>query len=108
MPGTEPCSTSRTVILEVAASGYLPHLPFDDIVPLGPHDSGCTSELQLQLHWLALDLLVGDDPGAENHDQLQFGIWLVALPARGDHDVPGPNLTGWLMRLIEFCDGFYG
>ena len=49
-----------------------------------------------------MDLLVGGKPGAENIPQLQWGMWLVAFPARGDHDPPLPILTGWLMRLLEF------
>ena len=72
------------------------------------HEAGCTLEFQLQQHWLALELLVGGGPGAENLAKLQFSKWLVALPAQGDHTVPLPILTGWLMRVIEFCDGFRG
>ena len=96
------------MILEVAASGYLPHLPFSAIGPLGTPDAGCTLELQLHTHWLALDLVVGEELGAENISQLQFGMWLVALPSRVDHAVTLKILTGWLMRLTEFCDGFRG
>ena len=69
------------MILKVTASGYLPHLPFGAIGPLGLHDSECTLELQLQPHWLALELLVGYGPGAENLSPLHFSIWLVALIA---------------------------
>ena len=50
----------------------------------------------------------GGGPGAENLARLQFGNWLVALPAQGYHAVPLPILTGWLMHLLEFCDGFRG
>ena len=50
----------------------------------------------------------GGGPGAENIAQLQFGKWLVALPAQGDHAVPLPIMTEWLMHLLEFCDGFRG
>ena len=57
---------------------------------------------------LALELLVGGGPGAENIAQLHFGEWLVAFPDRGDHAVPLPILTGWLTRSLEFCDGFRG
>ena len=35
------------MILKVAASGYLPHLPFGAIGPLGLHEAGCTLEFQL-------------------------------------------------------------
>ena len=52
--------------------------------------------------------LWGGGPGAENISQLQFGKSLVALLARGDHTVPLPILTGWLMHLLEFCDWFRG
>ena len=96
------------MILKVAASGYLPHLPFGAIGPLGLHEAGCTWEFQLHQHWLALELLVGGGPGAENLAQLQFGKWLVALPDQGDHATPLPILTGWLMHLLEFCNGFRG
>ena len=96
------------MILKVAASGYLPHLPFGAIGPLGLHGAGCTLEFQLLPYWLALDLLVGGGPGAENIDQLQCGIWLVAFPAQGDHATPLPIMTGWLTRLLEFCNVFCG
>ena len=96
------------MIIEVAASGYLLHLPFGAIGPLGPYDDGCTLELHLQPHWMALDLLVGYKPGAENHSQLQFGMWLVSFPAQGDHSFPRPILSGWLTRFLELCDGFRG
>ena len=96
------------MILKVAASGYIPHLPFGAIGPLGLREAGCTLEFQLHQHWLVLELLVGGGPGAENLAQLQFRKWLVALPARGDHAVPLPILTRWLMHLLEFCDGFCG
>ena len=78
------------------------HLPFGAIGPLGLHEAGCTLEFQLHPYWLALDLLVGGGPGAENHAQLQFSKWLVAFPAWGDHAVPLPILTGWLMHLLGF------
>ena len=94
------------MILKVAASGYILHLPFGAIGPLGLHEAGCTLEFKLHTYWLALELLVGDGPGAENLSQLQFGKWLVALPARGDHDISLTILTGWLTYLLEFCDGF--
>ena len=81
MPRSSPRSTFDPVILEVAASGYIPHLPFRDIGTLGPHDTGCTLKLQLQPHWLVLELLVGYRLGAGNLSELQFGMWLVALPA---------------------------
>ena len=96
------------MILKVAASGYLPHLPFGAIGPLGMHEAGCTLEFQLHQNWLALELLVGGGLGAENLAQLQFGKWLVAFPSRGDHAGPLPIMTGWLMHLLEFCDGFRG
>ena len=86
------------MILEVDVSGYLPHLPFGDIGPLSPHDAGCTLELQLLPHWLALELLVGDVPVTESHAQLQFGMWLVALTGQGDHYIPRLIMTGWLTR----------
>ena len=53
------------MILKVAASGYLPHLPFGAIGPLGLHEDGCTLEFHLHLYWLELELLVGGGPGAE-------------------------------------------
>ena len=96
------------MILKVAALRYLPHLPFGAIGTLGMNDAGCTLELQLQSHWLALELPVGDRLGDENISQLQFGMWLVSLPARGDHATPLPILTGRLMRLLVFCYGFCG
>ena len=56
-----PWSTYPPVILKVPASGYLPHLPFGDIGPLGLHEAGCTLEFHLHTHWLALELLLGTD-----------------------------------------------
>ena len=97
-PGVAPWSTSTPVIIKVSASGYLPHLPFVAIGPLGLHEAECTLEFQMNPYWLALDLLVGGGPGAENIAQLQCGIWLVALPARGYHAVPLPIMAGWLTR----------
>ena len=94
--------------LKVAGSGYLPHLSFGAIGTLGLHEAGCTLEFQLHPYWLALELLVGVGPGAGNLAKLQFFKWLVALPAQRDHAVPLPILTGWLMHLLEFCDGFRG
>ena len=49
-----------------------------------------------------------DGQGAENLDQLQRGMWMVALPNRGYHTVPLKLLTGWLTRLFVVCDGFCG
>ena len=95
-----PLNYFPPVILKVAASGYLLHLSFGAIGPLGLHEAGFTLGFQLHQHWLAL--------GAENLAKLQFVKWLVAFPARGDHAVPLPILTGWLMHLLEFCDGFRG
>ena len=83
---------------KVAALGYLLHLPFGAIGPLGIHEDECTLEFQLHPYWLALELIVGGGPGAENIAQLQCGIWLVALPARGYHSVPLPIMAGWLTR----------
>ena len=96
------------MIIKVSASEYLPYLPFGAIGKLGLHDAGFILELQLQPHWLALELFVGEGLGAENLSHLQFGMWLVAFPDQGDHDSPLPILTGRLMRLLEFCDGFRG
>ena len=96
------------MILKVATSGYILHLPFGAIGPLGLHEAGCTWEFQLHQHWLALELLVGGGPGAENIAQSKFGMWLFAFPSRGDHASPLQILTGWLTRLLEFCDGFCG
>ena len=62
------------MILKVAASVYLPHLPFGAIGTLGLHYAGCALKLQLQPHWLALEVLVGDGPGAENIYQLHLGM----------------------------------
>ena len=76
------------MIIEVSTLGYLPHLPFGAIGPLGTHNCGCTLELNLQPYWLAQELLLEDRSGAENHAQLQFGMWLVALLAPGDHAAP--------------------
>ena len=70
-PGAAPWITSPPVILKVSVSGYLPHLLFDAIGPLVMNEAGCTLEFQLHPYWLALDLLVGDGPGAENISQLQ-------------------------------------
>ena len=50
----------------------------------------------------------GGGPGAESLAQLQSGMCLVALSAIGDHYIPLPIMTGWLTRLLEFCDGFRG
>ena len=58
------------MILKVAVSGYLPHLLFGAIGTLGLHEAGCTLEFKLHLYWLALELLLGDGPGAENLVQL--------------------------------------
>ena len=69
------------MILELYASVRLPHLPFGTIGPLRPHDAECTLELQLQPYWLALDLIVEDRLGVENHSPLWFVMWLVAFPA---------------------------
>ena len=57
MPGADPWSTSHPFILEVATSGYLPHLIFGAIGQLGPHDTGCPLELHLSRvgwHWSCL------------------------------------------------------
>ena len=67
--------------LGVVASKCLPRLPFGSIVQLGSHDAECTLELQLQPHWLALEMLVEDGPGVEIISQLWFGMWLVVLLA---------------------------
>ena len=96
------------MILKVSASGYLLHFPFGAIGPLGLQESGCTLEFHLHPYCLALDLLVGDGPGAENIAQLQCVMWLFTFPVQGDHAVLLPILTGWLTRLLEFCDGFCG
>ena len=72
------------------------------------HDAGCTVEFQLNPHWLALELLVGDGLGSENIAQLQLCKWLVALPDQGYNASPLPILTGWLMHLLKICDGFRG
>ena len=96
------------MILNVYASVYLPHLTFGTIGPIGLHEAGFTLEFQMHPYWSALELLVGGGPGAENIAQLQCGMWLVALPDRGNHAATLPILTGWLTRLLEFCDGFHG
>ena len=93
------------MILKVSASGYLPHLPFGDIGPLGLHEAGCTLEFQLHLYWLALELLVETGQGAETLAQLQCGMWMVTLPAQGNYASPLPILTGLLTGLLEFCNG---
>ena len=90
------------MILKVAVSGYLTHLPFGAIITLSLHESGCTLKVQMHPHWLELELLVGDGPGAENISQLKCGMWLVSLPDQGDHVVPLPILTGWLTRFWNF------
>ena len=90
------------MILKVSGLGYLLNLPFGAIGPLGLHGAGCTLEFQLYPHWLALELLVGDGTGAEYLSQLQCGMWLVALPARGDHDVPLLIMTERLPRFLYF------
>ena len=108
MHGAAPWITSPPLILKVVALVYLPHLPFSAIGPLGLHDDGCTLELQLQTHWLALEMLVWDGPGADNISQWNFGMWLVALPSWWDHVVPLPVMTGLLTRLLKFCDGLRG
>ena len=70
------------MILKVAASGYLLDLLFGAIGPLGLHEARCTLEFQLHPYWLALELLVGGEPGAENLAKLHCGMWLVALPSQ--------------------------
>ena len=62
------------MILKVAASGYLPRLPFGAIGLLGLHEAGCTLEFQLHPYWLALELIVGGGPGAKNLAQLRYGM----------------------------------
>ena len=57
---------------------------------------------------MALELLVGYRLVVENNTQLQFSMWLVALPSRGDHDFPRLIITGRLTHLLEFFDGFRG
>ena len=69
------------MIIEFSDSGYLLHLTCGAIGPLGTHDTGYTLELNLQPHWLVLDLLVGYGPGVEYHALLQFGMCIVAFPA---------------------------
>ena len=96
------------MILKVAASGYLRHLPFGAIGPLGMNEAGCILEFHLHSYWLALELFVGAGPDAENIAQLKCGMWLVALTYQGVHDVPLPILTGCLTHLLESCDGFHG
>ena len=96
------------MIIKVAASGYILHLIFGAIGPLGLHDAGYTLELQLNPQWLVLEILVRDGPGAENIYQLQFGMELVALPAQGDHAAPLPILNRCLTHFLELCDGFRG
>ena len=81
------------MIIDVSVSGYLPHLLFGAIGPLGKHNSGCTFELHMQPHWLSLELILRDGPVAENLAQLQLDMWLVAMPARGDHFDPLPIMT---------------
>ena len=50
---------------------------------------------------------MGGRTGAENLAQLQCGIWLVALPARGGHAFPPPNSDwmvdtfAWILRWIS-------
>ena len=96
------------MIIKVAASGYLLRLPFGATGTIGPHDAECTLEIQLQEHWMALELLVGDGPGIENHAQLLFGMLLIAFPSQGYYATPPIILNGWLMRLIEIFDVFCG
>ena len=108
MPGASPWSNCCIATVGAVASVFLPHLPFGTIDPLGLHDAEYILELQLQPYWMALELLVEDGKGVETFPQLQFGMWLVALPAQGDHAVPIPILTGWFTNLLEFCDGFCG
>ena len=69
------------MILKVAALGYLTHLTFGSICPLGLREAGCTLEFQVHTYWSALEILVRDRPGAVNLAQLQFVMWLVSLPA---------------------------
>ena len=72
------------------------------------HEYVYTLELQLQPYWLVLEMLVGGRFGAETLAQLQFGMWLVALPTRGYHAIPLPVLNGWLMHLLVFYNEFCG
>ena len=106
MPDADPWSNSCLANLGVVASICLPYLPFGNIVPLGTHDAEYTLELQLQLHWMALDMLVEDGPSVEILTQSRFVMWLVELPSQGDHAVLRLNLTGWLTLLLELCDEF--
>ena len=67
-----------------------------------PYNFSC---IHIGWHW---NCLWGTDRVQKNISQLQCGMWLVALPARGDHYSPLPILTGWLTCLFLFCDGFHG
>ena len=49
-PVVSPLIASPPVILKVAASGCLPHLPFGAICPLGMNEYGCTLKFQLHSH----------------------------------------------------------
>ena len=46
-------------MLEVSDSGYLLYLPLGAIGPLGTYDVECTLKLQLCMHWMALELILG-------------------------------------------------
>ena len=92
--------------LSVIASGCILLLTFGTIGPLRPHDAEYTLELQLQLHCLALELIVSDSPRLDIIAPLRLGMWLVVLLALSDHAFLVSILNGWLMRLLEICNGF--
>ena len=88
--------------LGVVVLDCLPHLPFGAICPHRPHDAEYTLELQMQPHWLALEVLVEDGSGLEILAQLRFGMWLFVFPVRGDHSILQPIMSGCLTPLLEF------
>ena len=90
------------MILKVSALVYIPHLPFGAIGPLGLNEAICTLEIQLQPHWLVLDMLLG--VGLTLKILTNDSLVLVALPARGDHNVSLLIMTGC---LLIFFDGFF-
>ena len=103
-----PWSICHPVTPWVADWGCILNSLFGATGPLGLHDVWCILGLILQLHWATLELLLKDGPGVEIYAQWLFGVSMDILPAWGYYDVPCLFLIVWFMRLLEFCDLFFG
>ena len=107
-PSAEPWSNFLWVNLGVVVSRCILNSPFCVTGPFGPHYAGYTLGLRLQLHWLAMEPIVEDEPGVEILSCLLFCMWLATFPAWGEHDALPLNLNGWLTHLLKFWDVFRG